>query len=195
MIDRHAMKLVVSKLVESGEPPVVELGEAKADKPETDSPWWPYDAYPAYSWGCCVAEVVVDLLTGEIRTASVHQISEIGRVVHPLLALGQVRGGVAQGIGWALSESVVRNEEGGMANANLADYAIPGMLDVPRIENRFLEFPGRNASLNAKGLGEFPMEGPAPAIANAVALAIGNRPGRLPITAESLLSWIELSDP
>lgn len=149
--------------------------------------WKPRDAYPAYTWSCCVAEIETDTLTGETRAVQIHTSQDVGHVIHPLLAAGQVRSGVAQGIGWALMEKCVWDGQGGMKNANLADYCLPSIMDVPPIGVSFLEIPSPRTLHGAKGLGELAMEGPAPAIANALAHAVNHRFFQLPILAHDIL--------
>ena len=97
---------------------------------------------------------------------------EVGRVINPVLAAGQIEGGVAQAIGWALYENVVWRE-GRMANAQMTNYIMPTSIDLPPIRVFFEEMPYAHGPGGAKGIGELPMDGAAPAIANAVAHATG----------------------
>lgn len=125
------------------------------------------DAYASYGFGCDVAEVELDPDTFEVRPLRVTAVVEVGRVIHPALARGQVEGGTAQGVGQALLERVVMRD-GRMANARLADYAVPTTLDTPRIDAVLLESPFAGGPFGAKGLGELPVHGPAPALVNAL---------------------------
>jgi CO/xanthine dehydrogenase Mo-binding subunit len=125
------------------------------------------DAYGAYGWGCDVAEVEIDAVTGEARPVCVTAVQEIGRAIHPVLASGQIEGGTAQGIGWALLEEVVMRD-GRMANAQMTNYVAPTTLDTPPIDVAILESPYVNGPHGAKGVGEMPIDGPAPAIVNAL---------------------------
>ena len=125
------------------------------------------DAYAAYGWGCDVAEVEMDPVTYEIRPLRVTVVHEIGRAIHPVLAAGQIEGGTAQGVGWALNEHVVLRD-GAMANAQLTNYTIPTTLDTPRIDVVILENPTGYGPFGAKGVGEMPIDGPAPAVVNAI---------------------------
>jgi CO/xanthine dehydrogenase Mo-binding subunit len=143
------------------------------------------DAYATYGWGCDVAEVELDPVTYEIRPTRVTAVVEIGRAVNPLLAAGQVEGGTAQGLGFALLEEVVMRE-GRMANAQLTNYLVPTTLDVPPVDVTLLESPCRHGPYGAKGLGEMPMSGPGPAVANA-ARHLGLDVRSLPITPEKVL--------
>jgi CO/xanthine dehydrogenase Mo-binding subunit len=107
-------------------------------------------------------------------------------VINPTLAAGQIEGGVAQGIGWALCEDVVWRE-GRMANAQMTNYIMPTSLDLPPIRVHFEERPYAYGPGGAKGIGELPMDGPAPAIANAIAHATGADVRTIPITPERLM--------
>ena len=98
------------------------------------------DAYPTYAWACQAAEVAVDTVTWEVKVEDFVAIQEVGRVVNPVLAAGQIEGGVTQGIGWALLEKV-EWKGGRMANTQMTNYAIPTSVDLPRIRVAFLENP------------------------------------------------------
>jgi CO/xanthine dehydrogenase Mo-binding subunit len=148
------------------------------------------DAYATFAWACYVAAVEVDLLTGETHVLDITAVQEVGRTLNPVLAAGQVEGGVAQGVGWALLENVVWRD-GRMANATMTDYVIPTAPDTPPIRVVFLERPHTRAPHGAKGIGELPMDGPAPAIANALHQAIGAAVTRVPATGEAVLSLLE----
>jgi len=144
------------------------------------------DAYGTYAWAVYVAEVTVDLTTFEIRVDDFVAVQEVGKVINPVLAAGQIEGGVAQAIGWALYEQVGWRE-GRMVNAQMTNYIMPTSLDLPPIRVFFEERPYPSGPSGAKGIGELPMDGPAPAILNAVAHATGLDPVRLPLTPESLM--------
>ncbi len=106
------------------------------------------------------------------------------------LARGQVQGGVVQGLGWALLEECVWRD-GAMANNQLTNYLIPTSDDVPPIRVAFLEHPYPHGPNGAKGLGELPIDGPAPAVLNAVAAATGVDPREIPLTPERLMALID----
>jgi len=148
------------------------------------------DAYPDYSWACYVAEVEVERATLAIRPIRVTAVLDIGRVVNPVLAEGQVEGGLVQGLGYAMMEKVgVRD---GLFEADrLQTYIVPGVLDIPEIRITFLEYPYRYSGPGAKGLGELPLNGVAPAIGNALKHAVGRRIHDLPLTPEKLFRAIE----
>jgi CO/xanthine dehydrogenase Mo-binding subunit len=143
------------------------------------------DAYGAYAWAVYVASVAVDLTTFETRVEDFVAVQEVGRVINPVLAAGQIEGGVAQAIGWALYEDVAWRE-GRMANAQMTNYIMPTSVDLPPIRVEFFERPYPHGPGGAKGIGELPMDGPAPAILNAVHHAIGIDARRLPLTPEAL---------
>ena len=148
------------------------------------------DAYGAYAWAVYVAEVSVDLRTAEVRVDDFVAVQEVGKVINPVLAAGQIEGGVAQGMGFALYESVVW-QEGRMLNSQMTNYIMPTSMDVPPIRVFFEEVPYARGPAGAKGIGELPLDGTAPAIANAIAHATGADITRLPITPEVLLEMLE----
>lgn len=125
------------------------------------------DAYATYGWGCDVAELEVDPYTYEVRPVKLTAVQEFGRPIHPALARGQIEGGTAQGLGYALLERVVMRN-GAMANSTLTNYTIPTTLDTPEIDVVMMENPYPGGPFGAKGLGELPMDGPAPAVVNAL---------------------------
>jgi CO/xanthine dehydrogenase Mo-binding subunit len=144
------------------------------------------DAYGAYSWAVYVAEVSVDTLTGEINVDRFTPLQEVGRVLHPVLAAGQIEGGVLQGIGFALYEKVIFRD-GAMINNQMTNYIVPTSMDVPPIDVLFEEVPYEHGALGAKGIGELPMDGPAPAILNAVEDALGISFRHVPVLPEDVL--------
>jgi CO/xanthine dehydrogenase Mo-binding subunit len=125
------------------------------------------DAYATYGWGCNVAEVELDPVTLEVRPVRLTAVVDVGKAIHPALAIGQIEGGSAQAIGYALLEHVVMRD-GAMANGQLTNYVIPTTLDTPPIDVALVENPYPGGPFGAKGLGELPMDGPAPAIVNAI---------------------------
>ena len=143
------------------------------------------DAYGAYAWAVYVAEVSVDTNTCEIHVDDFVALQEIGRVINPVLATGQIEGGVAQGVGFALYENVVW-QEGRMLNSQMTNYIMPTSADLPRIRVFFEELPYAHGPGGAKGIGELPIDGPAPAIVNAIENAVGVSINRIPVTPETL---------
>ncbi len=148
------------------------------------------DAYSAYAWAAYVAEVSVDTTTYEVQVDDFVAVQEVGRVVNPVLAMGQVEGGVAQGVGFALYENVVW-QEGRMVNSQMTNYIMPTSVDLPRIRVFFEEVPSPYGPGGAKGIGELPIDGPAPAIVNAIENATGISVSRIPATPEVLMEAME----
>ncbi|MCA9518730.1 MAG: molybdopterin-dependent oxidoreductase, partial [Myxococcales bacterium] len=146
-------------------------------------------AYAAYGWAAYVAEVEVDLVTYEPHLRGFWAVQDIGTVINPLLAAGQVEGGVTQAIGWALFEEV-RWREGRMINNQLTNYIIPTAADVPPIHVAFAPVPFAHGPSGAKGVGELPMDGPAPAIVNAIEDALGIDVRRVPALPEVVMEAV-----
>jgi CO/xanthine dehydrogenase Mo-binding subunit len=130
------------------------------------------EAYAAYAWAVYIAEVTVDLATYSVTVDDFVALQEVGKVLHPVLARGQIIGGVAQGIGLALYEKVIW-QNGYMQNGQMTNYIMPTSADLPPIRVYFEELGNHHGAFGAKGIGELPMDGPAPAIINAVADALG----------------------
>src|SRR2546430_214307 len=165
------------------------VGEAVYEPPpgiSWDEQRYQGDAYGAFAWAAYVAEVEVDLRTCATRVIDFVAVQEVGKVINPTLARGQVQGGVVQGVGWALMEEC-RFKDGAMINNQLTNYLIPTSDDVPPIRVAFVENPYPHGAQGAKGLGELPIDGPAPAILNAVAAATGTEPRAIPLTPERLM--------
>jgi CO/xanthine dehydrogenase Mo-binding subunit len=144
------------------------------------------DAYPTYGWGCDVVEIELDRDTWEARPTHVTAVQEFGRPIHPALAQGQIEGGTVQGLGYALLERVVMRE-GAMANPTLTNYTIPTTLDTPEMDVVMLENHYDGGPFGAKGLGELPMDGPAPAVVNALR-HLGLDLREIPAIPETLLT-------
>jgi CO/xanthine dehydrogenase Mo-binding subunit len=143
------------------------------------------DAYPAYAWAVYVAEVAVDLNTYSATVTRFDALQEVGKVMHPVLAKGQVEGGVAQGIGYALYEKCVW-KDGRMMNNQMTNYIMPTSADLPEIHVHFEEVPSVHGPGGAKGIGELPMDGPAPAILNAIENATGVSFNSIPLLPEDI---------
>jgi CO/xanthine dehydrogenase Mo-binding subunit len=143
------------------------------------------DAYAAFGWGCDVAEVEYDPVTYQIRPVRVTAVQDIGKAIHPVLAAGQIEGGTAQGLGWALNEEVVMRG-GAMANAQLTNYLIPTTLDTPAMAVHIVERPTPHGPSGAKGVGEMPIDGPAPAVVNAIR-QLGLDVRAIPATPERIM--------
>jgi CO/xanthine dehydrogenase Mo-binding subunit len=143
------------------------------------------DAYPTYAWAVYVAEVAVDTLTYAAEVTDFHALQEVGKVIHPILAKGQIEGGVAQGIGYALYEKCVY-VDGLMRNNQMTNYIMPTSADLPPIHVHFEETPSIHGPGGAKGIGELPMDGPAPAILNAIEHATGISFTEIPLLPEDI---------
>ena len=144
------------------------------------------DAYATYAWACNVAEVEIDRDTFEVRPHHITAVLDVGKAIHPALATGQIEGGTAQGVGFATIEQVVMRN-GAMANSQLTNYTIPTTLDTPTLDVTVLENPFPEGPFGAKGLGELPIDGPAPAIVNAIR-SLGIDVREVPATPELVLS-------
>lgn len=145
------------------------------------------DAYPAYSWACAVAAADVDVDTGEVRVRSIVQAADAGRIVNRVLAEGQVEGGTLQAVGYATLEEM-QVQGGRYRNDRLSTYLVPTAVDAPRIEAMFVERPFPGVPHGAKGLGELPMDIPAPAVIAAIHDATGVWIRDLPATPEKVLA-------
>ncbi len=143
------------------------------------------EAYAAFAWAVYVAEVTVDLTTYSVTVDDFVALQEVGKVLNPVLAAGQITGGVAQGIGFALYEKVVW-QNGRMLNNQMTNYIMPTSVDLPLIRVFFEELGNVHGAHGAKGIGELPMDGPAPAIVNAVEDATGVRFRSIPLLPEDL---------
>jgi len=144
------------------------------------------EAYAAFAWAVYVAEVTVDFTTYSVTVDDFVALQEVGKVMNPVLATGQITGGVAQAIGFALYERVVW-QNGRMLNNQMTNYIMPTSVDLPPIRVFFEELGNVHGAHGAKGIGELPMDGPAPAIVNAVEDATGVRFCSIPLLPEDLL--------
>ena len=144
------------------------------------------DAYATYAWGCNVAEVEYDSDTFEVRPIRITAVCDIGKAIHPAMATGQIEGGTGQGVGFALIEQVVM-KNGAMANSQLTNYTIPTTLDTPEMDIVIIENPFPEGPFGAKGLGELPIDGPAPALVNAIR-SLGLDVREVPATPELILA-------
>jgi CO/xanthine dehydrogenase Mo-binding subunit len=145
-------------------------------------------AYATYAWGADVVEVEVDAETLEIRPVEATVVCEVGKAIHRKLCVGQIEGGTLQAVAWAYMEEV-KLENGRYLNDRLATYIIPTAKDSPRIRVHLLERPYEGGPFGAKGVGELPMDGGAPATVGAIENATGIVPDEIPATPERLLRW------
>jgi CO/xanthine dehydrogenase Mo-binding subunit len=147
------------------------------------------DAYAAYAFATQLAEVEVDTETGKVEILRVVTATDAGKAINPLNVEGQVEGGVAMGVGYALTEEIAQ-EGGVLQTPSLGDYMIPTSLDVPPIETHIIEVPISTGPHGAKGVGEPASIPTAPAILNAIANALDIRVTELPASSENLLRLI-----
>jgi CO/xanthine dehydrogenase Mo-binding subunit len=144
-------------------------------------------AYAAFAWAVYVADVTVDLATYNVSVNDFVALQEVGRVLHPVMAKGQIIGGVAQAIGFALFEKVIW-ERGRMQNSQMTNYIVPTSADLPSIRVYFEESGNLYGAFGAKGIGELPMDGPAPAILNAIEDALGVSFHSIPLLPEDIFA-------
>lgn len=159
-------------------------------QPETirwDDETYRGDAYPVYAWACTIVDVEVDTDTGEVRVTDLVTAVDCGKAIHPVMAEGQIEGGSLQAVGWATIEEI-KMREGRYQNDRLATYLIPTALDAPRIRTILVENPYSRGPFGAKGIGELPMDGPAPAVIAAIHDATGVWLDEVPATPEKVLA-------
>ena len=163
----------------------IERRYRKPPEIEWDDQHYRGDAYGVFSYACCIVEVETDLDTAETRVMNVVTAQDIGKAIHPVLAAGQIEGGTLQGLGYALLEEV-RWKDGRVWNHQLTNYIIPTSADAPPIDTVIVEIPYSRGPHGAKGVGELPMDGPAPAVVGAIAHATGASVSEIPVTPERL---------
>ena len=182
--------LEIKERLEKGtaRPPLrVEKSYIQPDSLHWDETTYRGDAYPIYAWACTIADVAVDLTTGEVSVTDLVTAVDCGKALHPVLAEGQIEGGCLQAVGWATIEEI-KMKDGGYQNDRLATYLIPTALDAPRIRTILVENPYSRGPFGAKGIGELPMDGPAPAIIAAIHDATGVWLDEIPATPEKVLA-------
>jgi len=169
-----------------GRPPI---GAASYNPPTTflDPETGHGKPYNTYVYAAQTAEVEVDTETGEVTVLRLTAAHDCGRAINPLLVEGQIEGGLAMGVGYALSEEMVVRE-GQVGNLSFADYLVPTALDIPPTEVAIVEVPDPTGPFGAKGIGEPSLLPTAPAIVNAIYDAVGVRLRELPVTAERVLA-------
>lgn len=142
-------------------------------------------AYPVYSWGAIVVEVEINKYTFEVTPVNLWTVYEIGKAINPRAAIGQLEGGSIQALGYGLLERC-ELKDGRFLQNRLQTYIIPTSEDVPEMRTEILEIPYSRGPFGAKGLGELPHNGVAPAIRNAVLNALGLEINEIPITPERI---------
>jgi CO/xanthine dehydrogenase Mo-binding subunit len=150
------------------------------------------EAYATFAWAVYVAEVTVDLTTYGVTVDDFVALQEVGKVLNPVLARGQITGGVAQGIGFALYEKV-EWRDGRMQNSQMTNYIMPTSADLPPIRVFFEELGNAHGPYGAKGIGELPMDGPAPAVVNAIEDALGVAFDSIPLLPETIFDAVAVN--
>ena len=145
---------------------------------------------PGPSFSVNMTDVHVDRETGRTTVTGFTAIQDAGRAIHPDYVEGQMQGGAAQGIGWALNEEYIYDGEGVLENPGFLDYRVPVASDLPMIETQIVEVPNVNHPYGVRGVGETPIVAPLAAVANAVSQAIGVRMTELPLSPPKVLAAI-----
>ena len=142
-------------------------------------------------FGTHICDVEVDPETGRVTVLRYTAIQDVGKAIHPSYVEGQLQGGAVQGIGWALNEEYVYDQDGRMQNTGFLDYRMPVASDLPMIDTVLVEVPNEGHPYGVRGVGETPIVPPLGAVANAVSRAIGKRAVDLPLSPPRLLSIID----
>ena len=143
------------------------------------------------TFGAHICDVEVDMDLGIVRVVRYTSIQDVGRAIHPDYVEGQMQGGAAQGIGWAISEAYLYDKQGRVDNASFLDYRMPVCSDLPMIDTVMVEVPNNKHPQGVKGVGEIALVPPLAAVANAVANALGKRIYDLPLSPPRVLEVIE----
>ncbi|MEC7586869.1 MAG: molybdopterin cofactor-binding domain-containing protein, partial [Pseudomonadota bacterium] len=181
-----------TRRIELAEMPADEFGYVLRAEESFDPPTVPLDEngqgtpYAVYGYGAQVAEIEVDLQLGTVKVIRITAAHDLGRVINPLLAAGQIEGGIAQGLGMALMEEYIPGR-----TENLHDYLIPSAGDMPVVDTIFIEKPDPVGPMGAKGLGEHVLIPTAPAILNAIRDASGAEIDQLPALPHRVLAAIK----
>jgi CO/xanthine dehydrogenase Mo-binding subunit len=141
-----------------------------------------------------IVDVEVDDETGKVRILRSTAVQDAGKAIYPPYVEGQIQGGVAQGVGWALSEGYVYDDQGHMRNSSLLDYRMPTALDLPMIDTVIVEVPNPNHPYGVRGVGEVGIVPPPAAIASAIANAVGTRLRDLPMSPARVHAAIAAHD-
>jgi len=136
-------------------------------------------------------DLAVDRETGKVDVKAYTAIQDAGRAIHPAYVEGQMQGGAAQGLGWALNEEYIYDDNGVMENAGFLDYRVPVASDLPMIDTQIVEVPNPTHPYGVRGVGETPITAPLAATSNAVRDALGFRVSELPLSPPRLLEAID----
>jgi CO/xanthine dehydrogenase Mo-binding subunit len=143
-------------------------------------------------FGVHLCDIEIDPETGRSTVVRYTAAQDVGRAIHPSYVEGQVQGGVAQGVGWALNEAYIFNDKGVLENPSFLDYRMPVASDLPMIETILIESaPNQRHPFGAKGVGETPIVPPLAAVANAVSHVVGKRMLDLPLSPPVVLEALE----
>lgn len=150
---------------------------------------------PPYAYAVHVAVVELDTRTGKAEVIAYHVVNDVGRIINPTLVKGQIIGGLAQGLGGALLEEFVYDDNGQLTSGSLAEYLLPTSTDVPPVTLTHIETPTTLNELGIKGLGEGGAIGGHAAVANAVGDALGDtsRPTVTPLSPERMWQLLQTS--
>ena len=146
-------------------------------------------------FGTHVCDVEIDTDLGIARVIRYTAVQDVGRAIHPGYVEGQLQGGVAQGIGWALNEEYIYNSKGEMQNAGFLDYRMPVASDLPMIEAVIVEVPNPLHPYGVRGVGEVPIVPPLAAVGNAVSRSMNIRMTDLPLSPPRLSAAIDAATP
>lgn len=185
LLQKAALDLKAKGGLRTGDPIEVEARYEQPPEIEWDQETFTGDAYPAFSWGVNVIEIELDMLTYTIRPLTVWAVYEIGTAIDERIVIGQIHGGIAQGLGWGSTE-LLETRDGVYQQRTVTDYVIPGAMDTPAMHVQLVGNPYHGGPFGAKGVGEIPLTGAAPALADAVECALGVPVYRIPLTPEYL---------
>jgi CO/xanthine dehydrogenase Mo-binding subunit len=165
--------LIVTK--EYKHPPIIQF----------DDIHWQGDAYPVFSWAAAVAEIEVDPWTFDVKVKRYTTTQDIGKAINREQSIAQIQGGSLQGIGYALYEKI-KSEQGQYDVSGFTDYIIPTAGEMPEFDIHIMENPYPYGPFGAKGLGELPLVGAAPAVLSALWMIFGRQFNRIPVMPEDL---------
>ncbi len=177
----------VARFLAGGGDPSVELEYQTPPNVQWDNDTYQGEAYPCYAWACDVVEVEVDPDTYETRITGFWSAQDVGKAVHPVLVSGQLEGGSLQALGFAVLEEM-KFAGGHLVNNRMTNCIIPTALDAPEMDMRLVEAPFEGGPFGAKGIGELPMDGGAPAVLAAIEHATGLSLDALPASPEALMA-------
>ena len=142
-------------------------------------------------FGTHICDVEVDKETGRVTVLRYTAVQDAGRAIHPSYVEGQIQGGVAQGVGWALNEEYIYNDKGQLENPGFLDYRVPVCSDLPMLDPVIVEVPNPAHPYGVRGVGEVPIVPPLAAVANAIENALGIRMVDLPLSPPKVLAAID----